>query len=51
MQFQVQVKEVKMRETASSDAEVRVVLITEDTTALALSKYIAQEVITVEVKE
>jgi hypothetical protein len=44
------IREVKIRETASSDKEVRVVLITEDTTAVELQKYIGEEVVKVEVK-
>ncbi len=50
MRFQAQIKEIKLRETASSDAEVRVVIVTDDRTALELSKYIAEEVVTLEVK-
>lgn len=49
MRFQAQIKEIKLRETASNDAEVRVILITDDRSALELSKYIAQEVVTIQV--
>lgn len=50
MRFQAQIKSVTIRETPSSDAEVRVVLITEDRTALELTKYIAEDVVDLEVK-
>ena len=50
VQFLASIREVKIRETASSDKEVRVVLITEDTTAVELQKYIGEEVVKVEVK-
>jgi len=51
MRFQAQIKEIKLRETASNDKEVRLVIITDDISAVQLQKYIAEEVVTLEVKD
>ena len=50
MRFQAQIKSVTIKETASNDKEVRVLVITDDTTAVELQKYIGEEVVTLEVK-
>jgi len=50
VQFLASIREVKIRETPSSDKEVRVILITEDVVAVELQKFIGEEVVRVEVK-
>jgi hypothetical protein len=50
MKFKAEVKEDKVRSTASLDREIRLVLITDDPQAVELQKYIAQDVVEVEVK-
>jgi hypothetical protein len=50
MLFTAQVKQVTIKETVSNDKEVRVVLITDDESAVSLQKYIGESVIQVEVK-
>lgn len=49
MKFIAQIKEVKVRESASGDRETRIILVTEELTAAELMKYIGEEVVSVEV--
>lgn len=51
MRFLAQIKSVSIKETVSNDKEVRVVIITDDVTAVHLQKYIATEPVEIEVKE
>ena len=50
VQFLAQIKKVTIKETVSNDKEVKVEIITDDTTAVELQKYIGQDVVRVEVK-
>jgi len=50
VQFLAQIKKVTIKETVSNDKEVKVEIITDDTTAVELQKYIGEEVVRVEVK-
>ena len=49
MRFLAQIKSVSIKETVSNDKEVRVVIITDDVTAVQLQKYIASEPVVVDV--
>ena len=50
VQFLAQIKKVTIKETVSNDKEVKVEIITDDTTAVELQKFIGEEVVRVEVK-
>lgn len=50
MQFLAQIKKVTIKETVSNDKEVKVEIVTDDTTAVELQKFIGEEVVRVEVK-
>lgn len=50
MQFLAQIKKVTIKETVSNDKEVKVEIVTDDTTAVELQKFIGEEVIQIEVK-
>ena len=51
MTFEAQIKEVRVKESASNDREVRIVMVTEDMTAKELMDYVAEKTVIVEVKE
>ena len=51
MKFQAEILEVKTRKTMSMDKIIAIKLETTDEQALELQRYIAEEVVTIEVKE
>lgn len=50
MIFTASIKQVNIRETVSNDKEVKVVILTDDETAVELQKYIGEEVVQIEIK-